>query len=51
MKEKIDKCLEYLSQLTKEEADLIENVLQWDDETKWAFKYAKKTFEENNNIT
>jgi hypothetical protein len=47
MKSKIDKNLEYLSQLTKEEADWIVHILKWDDEQKLAFMTAKKIFEEN----
>lgn len=38
----IDIMLDYLTQLTKDEADLIEKVLAWDDETKLTFKIAKK---------
>lgn len=46
MKEKIDKFLEYLSNLTKEEADFIESALKWDSETRVAFIMAKRIFEE-----
>lgn len=35
-----------LPTLTKDEADLIENVLKWGDEEKAAFLLAKKMFEE-----
>ena len=46
MKEEIDKMMEYLTQLTKEEADLIENVLTWPEDFKAAFIIAKRFFEE-----
>lgn len=46
MTEKIDHFLEMLPQLTKDEADLIEQVLKWDDETKAAFMFAKRIFED-----
>jgi len=32
--------------MTKEESDYIEDVLRWDDETKSAFMFAKRIFEE-----
>lgn len=47
MKEKIEYFLEFLTTLTKEDADIILHVLNWDDETKAAFKFAKQTFEED----
>ena len=43
---KIDHFLKLLPQLTKEEADLIETVVKWDDETRAAFMFAKRIFEE-----
>ena len=46
MKEKIDKFLNYFTTITKEESDYIESVLMWDDETKAAFFFAKRIFEE-----
>lgn len=46
MTEKIDHFLKILPQLTKEEADLIEQVLKWDDETKAAFIFTKRIFED-----
>jgi len=46
MKEKIDKFLQYFTTITKEEADFILDILRWDDETKAAFKLAKRIFEE-----
>lgn len=47
-KEKIDLCIEYLSRLTKEEAELIKDVIKWDDELKAAYIIAKQIFEEHN---
>ena len=38
--------LEYLPQLTKEDADWALHILSWDDETKIAFKIAKTMFED-----
>lgn len=50
MKDKIDHFLEnVLPNLTKEESDLIYDVLKWDDETKAAFLFAKSIFEEREN--
>jgi|GEM_PF-1764318 len=46
MKEKIDKFILYFTTITKEECDFIESILKWDDETKAAFKLAKRIFEE-----
>ncbi len=46
MHEKIDKCIEFLSTITKEEADYIESIVKWDDEKKAAFMFAKRIFEE-----
>jgi len=46
MKEKIEKNLKYLSELTKDEADFIENILKWDEEQKTAFMFAKRIFED-----
>ncbi len=46
----IDKNIEYLTQLTKEEADFIEHILTWDDEQRIAFGFAKRIFEENLNV-
>lgn len=47
MKEKIDKFLEYLSTITKDESDFILEIINWDGETKLAFKLAKSIFEDN----
>jgi hypothetical protein len=46
MKDKIDHFLTILSELTKEEAFLIEMALKWDSETQAAFMFAKKIFDE-----
>ena len=46
MKEKIQKFLQLLLTLTKEEADQVEEILNWDSETKAAFLLAKQLFEE-----
>ncbi len=46
MKEKIESFLELLPDLTKEEVEFIVEILSWDDETKIAFRMAKKLFEE-----
>ncbi len=46
MKEKIDHFLKQLGNITKEQADWIEEVLTWDDETKAGFLFAKRIFEE-----
>lgn len=46
MQEKIDKFIEYFTTITKEESDFISSILDWDDETKIAFKLAKRIFEE-----
>lgn len=49
MFEKINQFLnELLPKITKEEAETILDILKWDDETKAAFKLAKKIFEEQN---
>ena len=46
MKKQIGEFLKLLSQLTQDEADFIEQILIWDDETKAAYLFAKKLFEE-----
>lgn len=46
MKELIDKNIEYLSKLTKEEADFVSHILDWDDDQRIAFKLAKRIFDE-----
>lgn len=47
MKENIEKMLDFLSTLTKKEADFIDCILNWKDEYKIAFLLAKKIFEED----
>lgn len=47
MKNLIAQNLEYLSQLTKEEAEFIIDILKWSDEQRIAFKLAKEIFEED----
>lgn len=47
MKDKIEKFVEYLTTITKEDADFIEDVLKWDDESKAAFRFAKRLFDED----
>ena len=47
MKEKIEKFLKYFTTITKDESDFISSILEWDDETKVAFRLAKKIFEDN----
>lgn len=44
---KINKFLELLPQLTKNEADTIEDIIGWTDEKKAAFLFAKRIFEED----
>ena len=46
MKEKIGEFLQYFTEITQEEADYIESILDWDDETKIAFMMAKRIFEQ-----
>lgn len=50
MKEKIQKFLEYFTQITKGESDYIEAILDWDYETKAAFFFAKHIFEEKEEL-
>lgn len=45
--EKVDKFTEYLSSLTKEEIEFIENISNWDNDTRIAFKLAKKLMQES----
>lgn len=44
--DKIKKFYEYLSLLTKEEADLIETACMWDEELKTPFLLAKSFYDE-----
>lgn len=50
MKEKIDKFIQYFTTITKDQADFMEDVLKWDDETKTAFMFAKRIFEEKDEL-
>lgn len=47
MKEKIDKFIQFFTTITKEECDYIEEILKWDDESRAAFFFAKRIFEED----
>lgn len=49
MIELVQKFLNWFPLITEDESDLIEDVLSWDNETKVAFKLAKKIFEEDTN--
>lgn len=44
--EKMDKFVAWFPTITKEECDFIEKILRWDDETRAAFSFAKRIFEE-----
>lgn len=46
VKKKIDEFIRYFTSITKEESDYIESILKWDDETKAAFMFAKRIFED-----
>jgi hypothetical protein len=46
IKEKIDEFLDFFSTITRDEADYIEEILEWDNETKVAFQLAKRIFDE-----
>lgn len=45
--ELLDHYMKILPQLTKEEADFVENICKMSDESRSAFLMAKKMFEEN----
>lgn len=49
MKQLIDFYLNQLQNMTKDEADLILQVINLSDEQKMAFKIAKQIFEESDN--
>lgn len=49
MKEKINKFMHYFTTITKEQADFMEEILNWTDEDKIAFMLAKRIFEEKEN--
>lgn len=38
--------MDYLTKLTQGESDFIAHILDWSDEEKFAFRFAKKKFEE-----
>ena len=44
--DKMDYFMNYFTKITKEESYYIDYVLSWDDETKAAFRMAKRVFEE-----
>ncbi len=44
--DRIEYFLELFPQLTQDESDNILSIINWDDEDKAAFKFAKKIFEE-----
>ena len=46
MKDKINYWLNLLPQMTRDEAQLIEDIINLDKETQMAFKLAKRIFEE-----
>ena len=46
MKEKIEKFLDFLPTISKHESDFILGILQWSNEDKAAFIFAKQIFEE-----
>jgi hypothetical protein len=48
--DRIDYFLELLPQLTQDESDNILAIINWDNEDKAAFKFAKIMFEETNVI-
>lgn len=48
MCELIDFCMYYLTRLTKDEADLIDDVISWEEDLKLAFKIAKRQFDGEN---
>ena len=45
-KEKLEKFLNYLTFLTQDEANFIEEIIRWKDEDKMTFILAKRIFEE-----
>jgi len=47
MNQKIEKFIEYFTTITKEEADYLESILNWDSETIAAFRLAKMIFDYN----
>lgn len=51
IKEHIQYFLDLFPQITKDESDTIETILEWDDEKRAAFFFAKKIFEEETECT
>ncbi len=47
--QKMDKFMSIFPTLTKEEADYIAEIVEWDQETRAAFKLAKTSFENTEN--
>lgn len=47
MKEQIEKFLEVLPYISKEQADDILEIVNWDAETRAAYKLAKRIFDED----
>lgn len=50
MKKIIDYWLDKFPQMTKEDADYIESVVKWTDEQRAGFMFAKRIFEEKDEI-
>jgi hypothetical protein len=48
--EQIDYFLRCFSQMTKEEADFVESIVKWDDQKRSAFKFAKRIFDEEEDV-
>jgi len=44
--QKMDEFLHWFPKITKEDSDLIADVASWDDETRSAFMFAKRLFED-----
>ena len=44
--DEIRRCMDYFPKITRDEADYIEEILNWDNERKAAFLIAKQIFEE-----
>lgn len=46
LQSKMDKFMEWFPKITKEESDFIAEILTWDNETRAAFSFAKRIFED-----
>jgi hypothetical protein len=44
--QRMDEFLHWFPKITKEDSDLIGEVCSWDDETRSAFMFAKRIFEQ-----